>query len=458
MTNDEMTVKAADRIGAKEIFGYGLGQAACNTCWGIVSAFLTFFYTDVFLIGAGLAGSIGMISRIWDAVNDPIVGNLADSTRTRLGAYRPWVLFSAPLLMIGNILLFWAHPEWPTLWKNIYALVTYCIMVLVYTMVSVPYGAMPGVMTRDTNERTKLTTARNFAGTFVYMIVSANFLNIASSLGNGDMANGFVKGAAIFSLVSLPMFALCVYLCKEKITRPRAAKKTHFYENFKMIRGNTPLTQSCLIMFIYGMALTVTGTVAVYYFMYVAGDSGLYTYWPYFTNIPMLIGNICAPYISKKLGSKGRTGFYSGVLTFIFMAMLFFVGNYSVSSGNWTVFFIAAIAFGFPNGVFTSMCYATLPDIAEYTVKKEKRAVDGGIFAVTGFTNKLGMAFGTFFLGIILEAVGYIAGAEQTSLVKTTLAVILFFGMGAVYLIGGLIFGKYKLDAKAMHELTADES
>ena len=451
-------VKIADRVTAKEVFGYGLGQAACNTCWGIVSAFLTFYYTDVFMIGAGLAGSIGMISRVWDAVNDPIIGNLADRTRTKMGAYRPWVLFSAPLLAVSNILLFWAHPEWPTLWKNVYALATYCILVLVYTMVSVPYGALPGVMTRDTNERTKLTTARNFAGTLVFMIISANFLPIATSLGNGDMASGFVRGAAVLSIASIPMFAISVYICKEKVTRPLPTKKTPFYENFKMIKGNAPLTQSCIVMFVYGIGLTVTGTAAVYYFTYVAGNSDLYSLWPYFTNIPMLIGNVCAPFISRKIGNKGKTGLYAGVLTFILMAMLFFVGNYSVATGNWTTFFIAATLYGFPNGVFTSMCYATLPDIAEYTVHKEGRAVDGAVFAVTGFMNKLGMAAGSFLLGIVLQVVGYVAGAEQTGLVKTSIGVILFFAMGAIYLFGGLVFGKYKLDTKAMQELTKEEN
>lgn len=442
-----------NRVSAKEIFGYGLGQAACNTCWGIVAAFLTYFYTDIFLIGAGLAGSIGMISRIWDAINDPLVGSWADRTRTKLGAYRPWVLFSAPLLVISNILLFWAHPQWPTIWKNVYALVTYCILVLVYTIVSVPYGALPGVMTRDTNERTKLTSARNFAGTFTYMIVAANFLKIATKLGGGNMATGFLRAVTIFSLASLPMFAVCVWACKEKITRPMPTTKVRFIDNFKLLKGNKPLIQTSLVMFVYGVALTVTGTAAVYYFIYVAGDYGLYSYWPYFTNIPMLIGNLCAPWISKKIGNKGKTGFYAGVLTFVLMGMLFFVGNYSVKSGNWTIFFIAAILFGFPNGIFTSMCFATLPDVAEYTVHKEGRAVDGMVFAIAGFANKTGMAIGVFLLGVVLEAVGYVANVAQTDLVKTTLSVILFFAMGAIYLIGGLIFNRYKLDAKALKQL-----
>lgn len=445
--------KSPEKVRSSEILGYGVGQAACNTCWGLVSAFLIYFYTDVFAISASLAGSITLISRLWDGINDPIIGSLADRTTTKWGSYRPWILFSAPLLMVSNILLFWAHPDWPVIIKNIYALSTYALLVLAYTMVSVPYGALPGVMTRDTNERTKLTTARNFSGTLTSMIISANFIVFASWLGKGNMPNGFLYGAIVLSVLSLPLFVITFLTCKEKVARPAlTTKRANFMDGIRLLKGNKPLVISVILFVVQGIEILCMGTVMIYYFRYVANDYSLFSVWKYCTNIPMLIGNICAPIISKKIGHKGKTGAYASIFSGALLFILFFIGQ----TKNWTMFFIVAAIYGLCCGTMTSMCYAVVPDVATYTYNKTGTPQDGTCFALTGFANKCGMAIGGFLIGNVLQFFGYVANQPQTALVQNVISCSAFWGCGVMLVICGIIFIGYRLDAKEYQKVIAE--
>ena len=131
---------------------YGMGDVGCNFSWMFVGNFLMIFYTDVFGISMSAVATLMLISRFWDAINDPIIGALTDKTHTRWGRFRPWLLFGAPITALVLILTFWAHPEWSQTAKIIYMAVTYCILVLGYTCVNLPYGTLCGAMTQDIDE------------------------------------------------------------------------------------------------------------------------------------------------------------------------------------------------------------------------------------------------------------------------------------------------------------------
>lgn len=135
---------------------FGMIDSANNFSWSYISSFLAIYLTDTFLIPAATVSLMFLLCRFWDAINDPIVGYLADRTRSRWGRYRPWIMFASAPLFITTALLFWPHPEWAVGVKTAYVVILYALVVLFYTMVNLTYGSLNSVVTQDPG-RTRLS-------------------------------------------------------------------------------------------------------------------------------------------------------------------------------------------------------------------------------------------------------------------------------------------------------------
>ena len=142
--------------------------------------------------GMGAVAGLMLFSRFWDAVNDPMIGSLSDKTHSRWGRYRPWLLIGAPLTALILVLTFWAHPDWPPILKIIYMAVTYCILVLGYTCVNIPYGTLCGATTQNIEERAKINTFRS-----VSAMIAIGVINIVTVPLITGAAEDFSESAAV---------------------------------------------------------------------------------------------------------------------------------------------------------------------------------------------------------------------------------------------------------------------
>ena len=166
---------------------YGFGDVGCNFSWMFVSNFLMIFYTDVFGISMAAVSALMLFSRFWDAINDPIIGGLADKTKSRWGRYRPWLLFAAPVTSVILVLAFWAHPDWPDSAKLVYMVITYCLLVLGYTCVNIPYGTLCGAMTQSIDERAKINTSRSVAAMVAIGIINIITVPLIKEFGKSSL-------------------------------------------------------------------------------------------------------------------------------------------------------------------------------------------------------------------------------------------------------------------------------
>ncbi|MDD3969372.1 MAG: MFS transporter, partial [Proteiniphilum sp.] len=166
-------------IALKEKIGYGLGDAASSMFWKLFGMYLLFFYTDVFGMEAAAVGTMFLITRIWDSFFDPVVGVIADRTRTRWGQFRPYILFLAIPFAVMGVFTFYT-PAFSSIGKGIYAYVSYSLMMIVYSGINVPYASLLGVMSPDPKDRNVLSTFRMafaYLGSFVTLLLFLPMVN-----------------------------------------------------------------------------------------------------------------------------------------------------------------------------------------------------------------------------------------------------------------------------------------
>ena len=190
------------RLSLKEKIGYSLGDTASNLFFQTFIIFLPIFYTDVFGLPAAAMGTMFLVTRIWDAVNDPIMGVIADRTNSRWGKFRPYIAGFAIPFAIGGVLTF-TTPDWGDSGKLIYAYVTYTLLLMLYTAVNVPYSALMGVITPNSQERTKVSTYRFVAAFVGQFIVGAVTLSFVEYFGKGNDQAGWQWTIGIFGVLAV---------------------------------------------------------------------------------------------------------------------------------------------------------------------------------------------------------------------------------------------------------------
>ena len=213
-----------EKLRFKEKIAYGFGDMASSMFWKIFGMYLLFFYTKVFGISPAAAGTMFLLTRIWDAVNDPIMGLISDRTHSRWGKYRPYLLWGAiPFALIGIMTFF--TPDWGSNAKLAYAYVTYTFMMMVYTLVNVPYASLLGVMSPDPKDRNTLSSYRMFfayVGSFITFMILQPLVDLFSSNPAADDRISTEPGAwtaavAVIGGICAVLFFLCFKWTRERV-------------------------------------------------------------------------------------------------------------------------------------------------------------------------------------------------------------------------------------------------
>ena len=302
---------------------YGMGDVGCNFSWMFVGNFLMIFYTDVFGIGMGAVAGLMLFSRFWDAINDPVIGGLSDKTHTRWGRYRPWLLIAAPLTAVVLTLTFWAHPDWPSNIKIVYMAVTYCILVLGYTCVNIPYGTLCGAMTQNIEERAKINTFRSVSAMIAIGVINIITVPLIAALGDGNDKRGYLLVAAIYGGIFAACHIFCFAKTKEVVEVPEK-EKISLKTQLTSVAKNKPYMIAVAGQFLFGITLYGRNADALYYFTYVEGNQALFSTYSLFIIVPSIIGAACFPVVFRLTNNKGRSASIFALLTGISMFVMYF--------------------------------------------------------------------------------------------------------------------------------------
>lgn len=447
----------------KEKIGYGFGDMSSSMFWKIFSYYLPFFYSNIFGLSLADAGLLMLVTRIWDAVSDPMMGVIADRTHTRWGKYRPYLLWVALPFAIAGILLF-TTPEMGRTGKLIWAYVTYILMMTVYTGINVPYGAMLGVMTDDSNTKTVFSSYRMFfayGGSFIALGAWEPLCNWFRSM---DCSNATSWQFAMIVIASICFmgFILCFSMTREHV---KSAAAKSIGKDVKSLVQNSPwwiLNGAALLSNFFN---TVRGATAAYFFKdYISAgaslDCGLFSIVLY-AGLFLMVGEVCnmlgvalAVPFSLKLGKKS-TYQLALVCLVLFSVLFFFVPN---TPFGWWLMMLFQILISICTGIISPLVWSMYADVADYAELKDGTASTGLIFSSGSMAQKFGGAFAGWAVMALLAAFGYntAEGAVQTPEALDGLKYLMSFVPAAIAGVSMLVMFIYPLNKSRMATINAD--
>lgn len=444
----------------REKFGYGLGDFASNLFWMPFVLFGTYFYTDVFGISALSVGIMLLVTRVWDVVNDPVMGIIADRAPVRagLGKYRPFLFwFAIPFGFMGAIAFF--TPNLSSTGKLIYAWSTYVAFGMIYTVINIPYSALMSVMSREPSERNSTSFFRMIGAQSAGLLVSSSLMTFVGELGSGDTQRGFFLTMSLFAVIAVISFFLTGRMTKERI-QPKAKAKGELTRDMRIIFTSIPWWILFFVAFFTIAAFTIRFGVAAYYFKYYADqvaveawnigfiEGGAISAFFTFGTIFSLIGVVTFSFFAKTVDKKKM---YVSLITISGAISVYF---YYIPNTEITTIIVTQAVFSFLTGPTAAILFAMYTDIAAYIKLKSGSDSSALVMSAGSLSQKFGWAVGGSLTGILLGMAGYQAGQEQPENVKQIMSIMMSWAPMAACLLGAFAMLLYPLDDRKMRTVT----
>lgn len=448
----------------KEKIGYGLGDMSSNMFWKVFSYYLPIFYSDIFGLTLAQTASLMFVTRVWDAVSDPMMGAIADRTETRWGKYRPYLLWFAAPFAIAGILLF-TTPDLGENGKLVWAYSTYILMMTVYTGINVPYASMLGVITADSYEKTVFSSYRMFfayAGSFIALFAwepLCNFFVEYQPFSPVNTPPDAWQGAMIvIATVCFLLFVGSFSLTREHV---KVAKVGTLGHDFKTLLRNAPwwiLTAAALCTNLFN---TVRGATVAYYFKYYIGEGASidlgFTAFLFFAGLFLAVGEVCnmlgvvaAVPISKWLGKKKTFVLASVAITLL--SVLFFYTP--LTNGGFIAMLLLQIAISICTGIVSPLVWSMYADVSDYSLARNGSASTGLIFSSGSMAQKFGGAIAGSAMLLLFDAFGLVPNAaSQTETAILGMKLTMSYIPAAISLVMCMLVVIYPLDGKRMADI-----
>jgi sugar (glycoside-pentoside-hexuronide) transporter len=405
MSTASGTVKSSEmeRLPFWRFGTYGIGQLASNLSWTMVSSYLALFYTDAVGLGAGAVATMLLVTRIWDAANDPIMGNIAERTRTRWGRFRPYIFCGAPVLALITILTF-RNPGLSQSGNLVYAYITYTILTMIYTVTNVPYNAMGSTLSRNRNDVMRIGTASMIGMNLAQILLMNITMPLITHFGAGNMSKGYQTTATFYAFGAMLLFWVTVAGTKEVITFTKKSAIPRL-ESFKIMFKSRNI-MCCTVsgaLFMTGMMGRIG--IMVYYYLHVVRRPDLMGI---LMSMQMFVGLLVVPFapaLARKIGFR-RSAVLSVVIQVTSLLLIYF-GDVT----NIPYMLVVHVLYGMG---YIGGSGGMARDALDQTEYVTGHRIDGTVSGFGGLASKSGGAIGSSIGLFVMGLSGYVGGQEVT--------------------------------------------
>lgn len=454
-------------FGWQDKLGYAMGDMGCGFSFQLVSTFMLLFYQQYIGVDPAHYAIIIIIAKLFDAVNDVVIGNLVDTKRIgKKSKYMPWIILGGLTLVVFNVLLFVDIKSFPAIGKDLWCLITYCLWSIAYTMVNVPYGSLHSVITDDPQQRVSLSTFRSIGAALpaiVIMIVLPGIVydkvpnQVTGEIDEILKGETLLPVALIMSIVAFVTLWGTTKLVKERVQRSEVAEQTtglkaffsafhSFFTNRAMV-GATIASVASVALFNSTMALN---NMVFQYFFKDTGKVGIAMVGSYAPMIVFMaiLGKITAKYGKKKVVVGCMfVGAVSGIVS-LFMPM-------TADMTGMLIYIVCLMGLNVGNAVFQISVWAIVADCIEVSYRKTGKSEEGSLYALYSFFRKLAQGIGQAVVSWGLIAIGFVEGenavqaADFGEKAKNLYFIVLAAGSLIAFLAMKFIYNISKEDEKS---------
>ena len=438
------------KLTSREKYSYGIGAYGKDSACGIVYTFLMIYFTDVVGINPAFVGTLFLMARLWDAINDPIMGMIVDNTRSRFGKFRPWIFIGTILNSVVLFLLF-RKPDLEGTSLYLYYSVMYILWGMTYTIMDIPYWSMIPTLATTKEDREKISVVPRIFASLGGLTVTTFGIALVNKLGNGNQIKGFeyfALGIVIIFIIST--IVTCINV-KEKTQVQVNNEKVNIKQAFNILKQNDQLLVFIGIVLAYNLAMQLAGGAAIYYFKYVAGKESLFSLYSFF-KVAEIGGLMLFPVVTRKIGRQ-QVFRVATILPMFGLITLFISGLIAPQS----ILFISvsAVLLNLGSGFLLGSTTVMLADIVDYGEYKLGSRNESIIFSAQTLLVKLASALSGWLIGVGLSLIGYVAGAAvQSNITIIGIRVIMTIIPSIVALVMYVIYkSKYKINGSFHDEI-----
>lgn len=447
----------------REKISYGFGDLASVLYWQTFMLYFTYFYTDVFLLPASIAATMFLVVRVFDGVNDPLMGIISDRTKTRWGKFRPYLLWLCVPFAISGVLAFTA-PDFGMTGKIVWAYCTFILIMVLYTAINIPYTALLGVISPNSQDRTAVSSVKFIFAFAAGIIVSATLLPMTTWLGGDDVAKGWQYTFIIYGFFAVIFFLITFFGTRERVLPPKS-QQSSIKKDLQELITNKPWVILLITTITFILFVAVRSSVTAHYFRYYIGFQELSL--PFFTTrtysfevlvsayntigqVSSLLGVFVVLWVSKKLGKKKT------FITFFIIAICSTGVLYFLTAEQLGLIYLLQITGSMTGGPLSVLLWAMYADTADYNEWVRGRRATGLVFSASTMSQKFGWAIGAYIALTLMASVGFEPHVVQTA--ESLRGLILLFSLipAGLGLLSLGIYLTYPLNEEKVKVMTAE--